>query len=82
MGLQKNDDVCMRKPPLLKLNGIEVASHVTESTILDLLDKGVKLCMEDADAPSPHYMRERVTWSGRVLSSEYLWAWRAGKQLA
>jgi hypothetical protein len=47
MGLQKNDDVCMRKPPLLKLNGIEVASHVTESAILDLLDKGVKLCMED-----------------------------------
>ena len=29
------------------------------------------------DAPSPHYMRERATWSGRVLRSEYLWAWRA-----
>ena len=35
-----------------------------------------------ADAPSPHYMRERATWSGRVLRSEYLWAWRAGKRLA
>ena len=35
-----------------------------------------------ADAPSPRYMRERVTWSGRVLRSEYLWAWRAGKRLA
>ena len=35
-----------------------------------------------ADAPSPRYMRKRVTWSGRVLRSEYLWAWRAGKRLA
>ena len=34
------------------------------------------------DAPSPRYMRERATWSGRVLRSEYLWAWRAGKRLA
>ena len=34
------------------------------------------------DAPSPHYMHERATWSGRVLRSEYLWAWRAGKRLA
>ena len=32
-----------------------------------------------ADAPSPRYMRKRATWSGRVLRSEYLWAWRAGK---
>ena len=34
------------------------------------------------DAPSPRYMRERATWSGRVLRSEYLWAWRTGKRLA
>ena len=31
----------------------------------------------DDDAPSPRYMRERATWSGRVLRSEYLWAWRS-----
>ena len=35
-----------------------------------------------ADAPSPRYMREQANWSSRVLRSEYLWAWHAGKRLA
>ena len=49
MGLQKDDDVGMRKTPLLKLDGVKVASHVTEYAILEVMDKGPKLCMEDTD---------------------------------
>jgi hypothetical protein len=47
MGLQEDDDVCMWKPPLLKLNGVKEAIDSTKDTILNLLDEGVKLCMED-----------------------------------
>jgi hypothetical protein len=49
MGLQKDDDVGMRKTPLLKLDGVKVASHVTEYAILDVTDKGTELRMEDTD---------------------------------
>jgi hypothetical protein len=58
MGLQENDDMGMRKPPLLKLNGVEIASHITQSTILDVLDKGAKLCMEH-----PHHQVGVIRWS-------------------
>ena len=47
MGLQEDDDVCMWKPPLLKLNGVKEAIDSTKDAIFDLLDEGLKLGMKD-----------------------------------
>ena len=47
MGLQEDDDVCMWKPPLLKLNGVKEAIDLAKDAILNLLDEGVKFCTED-----------------------------------
>ena len=43
MRLQEDNDVSMRKATLLKLNGVEVGIDVTQNTITDVLDEGVKL---------------------------------------
>jgi len=48
MRLKKDNDVRMRKAPLLELYGIEIASNVTKYAILDVLNEGVKLGMKDA----------------------------------
>ena len=45
---QEDDDVCVWKPSLLKLYGIEEPSHGTKYAILDVIDEGLKLGMEDA----------------------------------
>ena len=47
MRLKEDNDVCMRKAPLLKLNGVEVAINVTKNAIIDVLDKRAKLGMKD-----------------------------------
>ncbi len=47
MRLQKDNDMSMRKAPLLKLNGVKEASSFTKETMLDIINEGVKLGMED-----------------------------------
>jgi hypothetical protein len=47
MWLQKDNDVCMRKAPLLELNGIKEAINVTKDTLLNVLYERVKLHMKD-----------------------------------
>src|SRR5450756_1578978 len=47
MWFKEDNDVSMRKAPLLKLNSVKEACSFTKHTIFDVLDKGEKLGMED-----------------------------------
>ena len=39
MGLKENNDMCMRKAPLLELNGVEVASNVPKNATFNVFDE-------------------------------------------
>ena len=47
MRLKKDNDMGMRKATLLKLNGVEVGINVTQNALLNVLDKGLQLGIED-----------------------------------
>jgi hypothetical protein len=47
MRLEEDNDVSVRKAPLLELDRIKEARNVTKHPILDVFDEGVKLGMED-----------------------------------
>jgi len=47
--LKEDNNVGMRKTPLLKLNGIEVSCPSTQFIISDILDKRLKLGMEHSN---------------------------------
>ena len=47
MGFEKDNDVSMRKAPLLKLNGVKVAIDIPKHTILNVTNEGKKLGMKD-----------------------------------
>jgi len=41
MRLQKDNDMSMRKAPLLKLNGVKEASSITKETMCNVMNEGV-----------------------------------------
>jgi len=41
MRLQEDNDVSMRKAPLLKLNGVKEASSITKETMCNVMNEGV-----------------------------------------
>ena len=46
MRLQKDNDVGIRKAPLLKLYGVKMSCNFSQYALLDVLNKGLELCMK------------------------------------
>src|SRR6266478_2547829 len=76
MGLKKDNDVGMRKTPLLEFNGVEVASHITQYAFPEVFDERLELGMKDAHHQvrairSCLTLKEGICdfWPGRVGSN-------------
>jgi hypothetical protein len=69
MRLKKDNNMSMRKATLLELNCVEIGSHITQDTLLNISNKRLKLSMKNAN----HQVR--AIWGSLVIKKCTLNFW-------